>query len=213
MKGRLNVMKHLTTAGDQDFIEILEELQKKLREKEEESKGLELLSQALILKERKANDELHLARKELITGLKDYGNSAHIGVKRMGELNSKPFYEAMKKKYHESEAEVRASELCSLWEEYLRDPGWHAIKVKEIDGNFQAVIVDDEKLEELKNNYGEEVYKAVTTAKMEIYECNPSAGYVVSELWNYREGRKATLKEGVSYLLKKWTLFDRFRTS
>ncbi|GAA0151129.1 endoribonuclease [Lithospermum erythrorhizon] len=213
LKGRYNVMKHLASEGDQEVIENLEELQKKLREKEEEYKGLESLNQALILKEWKANDELHLARKELITGLKDYGNSAPVGVKRMGELDSKPFYEAMKKKYQESEVEVRASELCSLWEEYLRDPGWHPIWVKEIDGNFQAVIVDDEKLEELKKNYGEEVYKAVTAAKMEIYECNPSAGYVISELWNYREGRKATLKEGVSYMLKKWALLDRFRIS
>lgn len=47
----------------------------------------------------------------------------------MGELDSKPFFEAMKRKYNEEEAEDKASELCSLWEEYLKDPDWHPFKV------------------------------------------------------------------------------------
>ncbi|GKA12390.1 protein involved in de novo 2 [Tanacetum coccineum] len=34
---------------------------------------------------------------------------------------------------------------------------------------------------------------------------NPSGAYVTSELWNFAEGRKATLQEGVTYLLKLWT--------
>lgn len=47
----------------------------------------------------------------------------------MGELDNKPFLIALKRKYNEEEAEERASELCSLWEEYLKDPDWHPFKV------------------------------------------------------------------------------------
>lgn len=63
---------------------------------------------------------------------------------------------------------------------------------------------DDEKLKELKTRYGHDVYKAVTDAFTEINEYNPSGRYIISEVWNYKEGRKATLKEGVSFLLEKW---------
>lgn len=52
----------------------------------------------------------------------------------MGELDNRPFHEAMKRNYNESEADERATELCSLWEEYLRDPGWHPIKVIIVNG-------------------------------------------------------------------------------
>lgn len=46
----------------------------------------------------------------------------------MGELDTKPFIEAMKRKYNEEDAEDRASELCSLWDEYMKDPDWHPFK-------------------------------------------------------------------------------------
>lgn len=64
--------------------------------------------------------------------------NSHIGVKRMGELDNKPFHVAMKRKYNEAEADEKATELCSLWEEYLRDPGWHPIKVVSINGKEQV---------------------------------------------------------------------------
>jgi hypothetical protein len=65
-----------------------------------------------------------------------------IGVKRMGALDNKPFHEAMKRKYNEEEADMRASELCSLWEEYLKDPDWHPLKVTTIEGKHQVLILD-----------------------------------------------------------------------
>lgn len=61
-----------------------------------------------------------------------------IGIRRMGELDTRPFREAMKRKYNEAEADERASELCSLWEEYLRDPEWHPLKVTNINGNLKV---------------------------------------------------------------------------
>lgn len=76
----------------------------------------------------------------------------------------------------------------------------------------QAVVNDkDEKLQGLKTELGDEVYKAVTTALMEINEYNPSGRYIISELWNFPEGRKATLQEGVALILRKWKTYKRKR--
>ena len=71
----------------------------------------------------------------------------------------------------------------------------------------QEVIDDnDEKLRSLRDELGEDVYMAVKAALKEINEYNPSGRYIISELWNYKEGRKATLQEGVAFILKKWKI-------
>ncbi|GJU27661.1 XH/XS domain-containing protein, partial [Tanacetum coccineum] len=59
----------------------------------------------------------------------------NIGLKRMGELDIKVFYDACKEKWGNEEAQIKASELCTLWQDNLKDAGWHPMKV---------VIVDDE---------------------------------------------------------------------
>uniref|UniRef100_A0A7N2KPG0 Factor of DNA methylation 1-5/IDN2 domain-containing protein n=1 Tax=Quercus lobata TaxID=97700 RepID=A0A7N2KPG0_QUELO len=55
--------------------------------------------------------------------------------------------------------------------------------------SWNIINEDDEKLKGLKDEYGDELYEAVTTALIEKSEYNPSGGYVISELWNYEEGR------------------------
>lgn len=52
------------------------------------------------------------------------------------------------------------------------------------------------------------------TALREMKEYNPSGRYVSWELWNYKEGRMATLGEGVSSLLDLWAKqkYKRFST-
>lgn len=59
-----------------------------------------------------------------------------IGIKRMGELDSKPFHIASKRKYpDEEEAAQKAMELCSLWDGHLRDPSWHPFKIIAVEGS------------------------------------------------------------------------------
>lgn len=53
---------------------------------------------------------------------------SHIGVRRMGELDTIPFMEAMRKKYCQEDFEDWAVEVIQLWEEYLKDPDWHPFK-------------------------------------------------------------------------------------
>ncbi|XP_058109635.1 factor of DNA methylation 1-like isoform X2 [Magnolia sinica] len=127
MKGKLQVMRHM---GDDDSNQKkVEEMSEELKEKEEEMEGLEQLNQALIVKERRSNDELQEARKELITGLSDMlSGRTLIGIKRMGELDGKPFFAACKKKFPVEEAGVKSMELCSLWEDHLKNPEWHPFK-------------------------------------------------------------------------------------
>ncbi|KAH9624198.1 hypothetical protein KSS87_008275 [Heliosperma pusillum] len=205
LRGKLNVMKHVEDEGDMEVIKKVDTMLRDLRDKEENLEAVESLNQALIVKERMSNEELQEARKELINNFKEMSNRGLIGVKRMGELDTTVFQEACKRRYPEDIAEDKAAELCSLWDDYLRDPDWHPFKVIGVDGDHKEVINDgDEKLSDLKREWGDDVYNAVKNSLKEINDYNPSGRYIVTELWNNREGRKATLQEGVSYILNKW---------
>ncbi|KAF9595170.1 hypothetical protein IFM89_037599 [Coptis chinensis] len=74
-------------------------------------------------------------------GLKDNSSRALIGVKRMGELDSKPFQESCKRKYSADEADEKALVLCSQWEEYLKDPDWHPFKIIQVKEDVHQVCL------------------------------------------------------------------------
>lgn len=202
LKGAVEVMKHIRNDGDEDAEEKLGAIKNELKDKEQELEGLEEMSQALIVKERRTNDELQEARKELINGLMEKNSRTSVGVKRMGVMDIIPFRKAAQRMFAEKEVELKAAQLCSEWEGYLKDANWHPFKiVKAEDTEKEIIDAEDKKLKRLKNQFGNEVYEAVTTALMEMNEYNPSGRYPISELWNYKENRKATLKEGASYII------------
>lgn len=62
---------------------------------------------------------------------------------------------------------------------------------------------DDKQLQELRSQWGDAAHQSVVKALLEQNEYNPSGRYVVSELWNYKEGRKATLKEVLVCLIQQ----------
>ncbi|KAK1647275.1 hypothetical protein QYE76_065080 [Lolium multiflorum] len=211
LRGKLKVVKHMEGEGV-DVKKLTEELTKKLDERMEAMEHLDQLNQALIIKERMTNDELQDAKKELKKGLGDLLNpNSNIGIKRMGELDEKPFLRACNERYGE-EAETKALEFCSLWQDNLRDANWHPFKVLTTGETAKQIINEgDEKLVGLKEQLGEEVYKAVTVALLEINEYNASGSYVVSELWNNKENKKASVGEVVEHILKQWKAQKRKR--
>ena len=77
---------------------------------------------------------------------------------------------------------------------------------------LEIVNEEDEKLRNVKQEWGEEIYEAVVTALKEVNEHNPSGRYVISELWNFKENRKATLKEVIGYIVKNIKTAKRKRT-
>ena len=56
----------------------------------------------------------------------------------MGELDEMPFVLACKERYGE-DAEIKAAELCSLWQEHVKDPNWHPFKML-ITGSTAQVL-------------------------------------------------------------------------
>ncbi|XVF83714.1 hypothetical protein PTKIN_Ptkin16aG0513700 [Pterospermum kingtungense] len=236
---------------DEDDIEVKKKVDvclKELREKEAELEDVLALNQTLIVREHLSNNVLHEARKEFINALKEIHCRSQIGVKRMGELDSKPFLEATERKYNEEHVEAIASEIIAIIAvpiiplsgrldtllsgvgdnsrdrtpdhrelhplRRVGEPPGPCLWVREVPFSCGLVrckfprtaVIDeeDEKLRDLKDEMGNEVYNAVTSALREINEYNPSGTYIVSELWHYGEGRKATLKEDVACLLKVW---------
>ncbi|KAL3511962.1 hypothetical protein ACH5RR_024679 [Cinchona calisaya] len=212
LKGKLEVMKHL---GDDVAVQNkIKEMNEELNEKIEEMNSVEHLYQTLVTKERQNNDELQEARKELIAGLSELLKSAraHIGIKRMGEIDPKTFESECKLKFPD-DYEFKALEMCSLWQEKLKDPDWYPFKVVRVDDHTHEKILDEEdaSLRELKSEWGDNIYDTVTTALRDLDEYNASGRYVVSELWNFKENRRATLKEVISFIFKQLKTVKRRR--
>ncbi|GMH14309.1 hypothetical protein Nepgr_016150 [Nepenthes gracilis] len=172
LKGKLEVMKHLGDDDDAAVKKKMKEITEELETKVEDLAAVESLNQTLITKERRSNDELQEARKELIEGLSDIllSSRTNIGIKRMGEINEKAFVTLCKQRFRADEALIKASELCSLWQENLKKSEWHPFKITVIDGKTEEIIdEEDEKLQSLKDEWGDEIHNAVIVA---LKECN-----------------------------------------
>ncbi|KAK4834804.1 hypothetical protein QYF36_000817 [Acer negundo] len=207
-----------------DMMKRKEEVEKKLEgilvelmEKQEELSNVEDENKVLMVKERTTNEELQDARKELINILMSQSETSQyvIGVRMTGLIETEPFMNKMKKRFTGEEVEINAMMLCSLWENYLQDPDWHPFTIfYGDDGNTKEILnVEDERLKVLKEELGDEVYNGVTKALFERHEYNPSGGYAVPELWNFRDNRKATMKEVILHVVKHGTDPDPMKTS
>ncbi|CAM0913657.1 unnamed protein product [Alopecurus aequalis] len=215
LQGKLEVMKHMPGEEDSESKKKIDELSEELQEKYDEMDDMESLHRTLLIKEQKSNEELQDARKKLIDGLQNITTGrANIGIKRMGELDLKSFVIACKHRMSKDDTEVTAAILCSKWQAEIKKLEWHPFRVVMVDGKkTELVCEDDEKLHALKEEYGKEVYAVVTKALLELNEYNPSGRSPVPELWNYKEGRKATLKEVFQYVMRQWRTVKKKRST
>ncbi|KAK3161367.1 hypothetical protein QOZ80_1BG0076210 [Eleusine coracana subsp. coracana] len=212
MTAELEVIKLMPHGEESESKNKIDELNKELRAKEDKLDAMQSLMNVLTVKDKKSNDTLVQAREVLIDGFVELsGGRAHIGIKRMGELDLKPFLNACQRSLSKCDAQVSAVTLCSEWQDQVKNTDWNPFKRVMVDGKQVRAIEDDEKLRKLRDEHGQEVYAAVTQALLEINEYNPSGGYTKKELWNFKAGRRATLKEAVLFVLKQWPMRKRKR--
>ncbi|TVU37830.1 hypothetical protein EJB05_11170 [Eragrostis curvula] len=149
------------------------------------------------------NEELESVRNELIKGFLEIDTGGRkLGIREMGELDEKAFKAACLAKLPPEEVGTGYYKLYTSWQKQLSDLSWNPFKTVMIDGNCQEMVdVDDDKLQELKKAWGEGPHDAVVRALMEMQEYDRlSDRSIAYELWNYKEGRKATTREGIEYM-------------
>ncbi|CAO2209009.1 unnamed protein product [Urochloa humidicola] len=155
-------------------------------------------------------DELQKTRQEVIKCVESMmiGDCTIIGIKKMGQLDEKPFHYACKRKYRDDDPEGKAARLVSSWQEELKNKSWNPFTTILVDGEEKDVVnEEDPKLRQLWTEYGDNVSNAVKVALRELKEYSPQGRHAVNELWNFREGRKATMAEVVKYI------FEQLKTS
>lgn len=214
LTGKLQVIKLAPGNETSETGKRIAELTEELKDKIEEMEYTENFNQDLILKEKKAAVELQEARKFVLDALQGLGDQisdkAHIGIRMMGELDSKAFLNVCRIFFPKDDAEVESVKICSKWQNEIENPEWHPFMIAMVNGKESEVIrEDDMKLKELKEEYGDEAYAAVVTALIEL---NGSGSRVpFPELWNKREGRKAKSKEAVQHAIKLVKASKRLR--
>ncbi|CAN8233548.1 unnamed protein product [Cochlearia groenlandica] len=205
LKGKMHVMRHVEDEDDEDVKKKLKEMEEELEEKCSELENLDDWNSALLIKERQSNDELQEAREALTTRLRELlSDRTNIRIKRMGEIDEKPIVKACKQRFTGEDVAVQQAILCSKWQETVNDSAWHPFKfIGPKDKMKQVVDEEDEKLKNLREEWGEDVMNTVKTALEELNEFNPSGRYSVQVLWNFKAKRKATLKEVIEYMTNK----------
>ncbi|XVF68777.1 hypothetical protein PTKIN_Ptkin11bG0028500 [Pterospermum kingtungense] len=203
MQGALQViLQHMGGDGYTKMERKMEAMQEEIKDKEKELGDLEELQQTLIVNERKCNDELQDAhyRKVVHLVLKVSPPELISVSRKWGSWTLNP---SLLQPKENTQLKKLMRKLYSEWQAYIGDPDWYPLKMlADNEGKYKIILdEEDEKLNALKTEFCGEVY--VVTALEEMIERNPSGRYIVPELWNFRDGRRATLKEGVEFLLDK----------
>lgn len=134
------------------------QLEKKLKDKEKE---VVALTKALS-KEKKANSKLEKAHQDLIKCQKDHKNKLEAKSSGNAIVSNKIGDEDNLKIEKVDTLQARLSEN----EEYLKDLRNDLI--------IEVIDPEDERLKALKTKLGDDVYKAVTTALIELNVCEPN---------------------------------------
>uniref|UniRef100_A0A453PLM3 Factor of DNA methylation 1-5/IDN2 domain-containing protein n=1 Tax=Aegilops tauschii subsp. strangulata TaxID=200361 RepID=A0A453PLM3_AEGTS len=127
----LDSINKALVAKERENSAELQDIRKKMKDLNDEREGLESDNKVLTTMEIRSNNELRVVRKTLIDGLQNFTNGhAHIGIKRMGDLDLKEFAKACKQDLLQEDAQVDSSVLCSKWEARIADSNWHPFEVR-----------------------------------------------------------------------------------
>jgi hypothetical protein len=63
-----------------------------------------------------------------------------VGIKRMGQLDERPFQVACKRKYRDDDAEGKAASLVSSWQEEIQKTSWHPFTTIQVDREDKVYI-------------------------------------------------------------------------
>ncbi|KAK7257812.1 hypothetical protein RIF29_32056 [Crotalaria pallida] len=144
MRGALRVMKHIGSFGDEEIIEKMDTIQRQLKGKEKEYKGLfESMNQALTV-----NQCLKEGSRNMSTR----------GVMKGQCIDSKPICAVNKRKYPEEKEFKKALDLCSEWSDYLEDSCKHLVIAER--SSKEKIVLHDERSKCLRNENGDQFYNA-----------------------------------------------------
>lgn len=181
----------LQVIHDDDCIDLEEKmmnLKRKLILKDEELQVLKQLENSFRSAIQTKNEELQDARWEFIDGLKACSFGGGIGIRRMGLVDSTPFFIGKRKE--------NAAKFSSLCRHLVEDPEWHPFTTI-TDGSDQKEIINEEdgKMVILKSECSDEEYRAVVTALVSFVFFNRPIEYILMKKKRVHEPRLVANKE------------------
>ena len=63
-----------------------------------------------------------------------------VGIKRMGQLDKRPFHVVCKWKYRDDDPEGKAAILISSWQEEIQKPSWRPFTTVKVDGEDKVSV-------------------------------------------------------------------------
>uniref|UniRef100_M8BSV7 Factor of DNA methylation 1-5/IDN2 domain-containing protein n=1 Tax=Aegilops tauschii TaxID=37682 RepID=M8BSV7_AEGTA len=178
---------------------------------DEEGKRMKVPLLDLLKREQANSKELQENRQELIQGFENIpiSGGAVVGIKRMGQLDENPFRAVCNLKYRDNDPEGKAARLVSYWQEKIQKPSWRPFTKIQVDEEDKEVIDDnDPRLSKLRSDYGDSICNAVKDGLRELNEYSSRERRIMNEVWNFREGRKATMTEMITCILEQLAVAD-----